>query len=302
VQYKWVGTTEFQPTGDFTLLEFSPMEYEETITITIVHAVSGKTEALALLSSATLLELAQLSMGLFGLNSSINLMKDGVLLDSSKTLLGAGVKNGDILSAHEFFGLKSDITAASNSSVTQLDFSSLLSGATGSTQSKHKNIGSEPESYFYPGMSLDEAIHHNSHPRSFAKILMENESLFKELNYHHPLLAEKMKNKSLEEITSLWRDEIVKGSIRAAHSYTERAMNEENMRKRLSGNPADVEALQFFKDKESTELINAQYQNVMENYPESMGKILMLYIDATVNGVSIQAFVDSGTSMEFVHT
>uniref|UniRef100_A0A7S1GPG5 Aspartic peptidase DDI1-type domain-containing protein n=2 Tax=Cyclophora tenuis TaxID=216820 RepID=A0A7S1GPG5_CYCTE len=33
---------------------------------------------------------------------------------------------------------------------------------------------------------------------------------------------------------------------------------------------------------------------MMQEYPEAMGRILMLYIEAKVNGTSIQAFVDSG--------
>jgi hypothetical protein len=284
---------------------------QQTISITIVHVTTGKAESLVLLHSATLLELEQLSVGLLDLNLPINLMKDGVILDSSKTLLEAGVRDGEILSVHEVYDLKYSIPNSSNSAAAQLDFSSLLTGAT--SMASHTSIVREssadtsswmkvatPEPFYYRGMSLDEAVSHNPHPRAFAKIIMENESLFKELNHHHPLLAEKMKNKSLEEITSLWRDEIVKGSIRAAHSHTERIIQEVKMRDQLSSNPADVEALQFFKDKENRELINAQYQNLMENYPESMGKILMLYIDATVNGISVQTFVDSGTFLKFV--
>lgn len=41
-------------------------------------------------------------------------------------------------------------------------------------------------------------------------------------------------------------------------------------------------------------MVNQNYEMAQENFPEFFGQITMLYIDAKVNGVPIQAFVDSG--------
>jgi DNA damage-inducible protein 1 len=46
--------------------------------------------------------------------------------------------------------------------------------------------------------------------------------------------------------------------------------------------------------QEYQKLIDAQYHQMMAEFPESMGRVLMLYIEAKVNNESVQAFVDSG--------
>lgn len=146
-------------------------------------------------------------------------------------------------------------------------------------------------------MGLDDAMMHNRHPRAFVELLFAHESLFKELNYHQPLLAAKLQavpNRSIEAATIIWRDELTKGSIRGAMAQTERRMKEQTMQQKLRDNPSDSDAKAYFSEKENKKLIEEQYRNAMEEFPESMGKILMLYVDTVVNGHPVQAFVDSG--------
>ena len=66
------------------------------------------------------------------------------------------------------------------------------------------------------------------------------------------------------------------------------------MHRRLRSNPTDREASEYFDQKIKQQNVDAQYRQMMNEFPESMGKVLMLYIDTEVNGHPIQAFVDSG--------
>lgn len=66
------------------------------------------------------------------------------------------------------------------------------------------------------------------------------------------------------------------------------------MKQRLSADPNDAEAVAFFAVAAQQKRIDEQYRHVIEEYPESMGRVHMLYIAAKINGHVIQAFCDSG--------
>lgn len=122
--------------------------------------------------------------------------------------------------------------------------------------------------------------------------------LFPELNYYSPRLAAKLNNGiTLEAATKIWREELVKGGISTAFRATIEFQQETKMKERLDNNPNDKVAKEYFKKKERLKLIDEQYQHVIAQYPESMGHILMLYIQAKMNGHSVQAFCDSGAQM-----
>lgn len=56
----------------------------------------------------------------------------------------------------------------------------------------------------------------------------------------------------------------------------------------------DEQANKYFGEKIQQENVMKQYYEMMEKYPEAMGRVLMLYIDVEVNGHTFHAFVDSG--------
>ena len=120
-------------------------------------------------------------------------------------------------------------------------------------------------------------------------------NLIKELNYHNPPLAAKLRAAGPGEAgIKLWREETIRGGIAGAVRTTQAQSKERDMRQRLQSNPNDIEAKKYFGEKERKKNVNDQYHQMMEEYPESMGRVLMLYIDSEVNGHPLQAFVDSG--------
>jgi hypothetical protein len=98
----------------------------------------------------------------------------------------------------------------------------------------------------------------------------------------------------LQEAARVWRSEIFKGTISSTLSRNESQTKESEMTRRLQQNPIDAEAKSFFDKKKKQQAVNEQYRQMMEEYPEAMGRVLMLYTEAEVNGHAIQAFVDSG--------
>lgn len=66
------------------------------------------------------------------------------------------------------------------------------------------------------------------------------------------------------------------------------------MKDRLSNNPNDAEAREYFRKQENQTRIHEQYRTVHEEYPESFSNIVMLYVEAKINGHIVQAFCDSG--------
>lgn len=66
------------------------------------------------------------------------------------------------------------------------------------------------------------------------------------------------------------------------------------MTARLQRDPMDAVANKYFGEKIRMENVQRQYEQMMEEYPESMGRVLMLYINVLVNEKPLQVFVDSG--------
>jgi len=169
-----------------------------------------------------------------------------------------------------------------------LDFSNLLMQAGAGTTSHND------EPVYYDGMTLNDAWDSNTRPEHIVKLLQTKDRLMKELNYHQPRLAEKIRNQPHDKAVQIWREEILKGGIQTAMNSTQKFHKEQEFRRRIQQNPNDAEAKEYFEDQKRRQKVQEQYFQMMNEYPESLGRVLMLYIEAKLNGHSVQAFVDSG--------
>jgi hypothetical protein len=149
----------------------------------------------------------------------------------------------------------------------------------------------------YPGINLDECMAKNPNPQCFIRVLLDptHPNLLKELNYHSPSLANRLKSaKDIVAATHIWSQHIQKNTMNSTLSKTLSLKKEAEMERKLRVNPMDEEANKYFGDKITKQNVEEQYMRMMEEFPESMGRVLMLYIDTEVNGRDIHAFVDSG--------
>lgn len=278
------------------------------ITITLLDSASGRSESLPVPTSTTIHELIDWCKGLFGVSGNLKLFKDGASLTDG-TLAAAGVGNGDLLAVQSVSasnGTSQSRAGAGNAG--GLDFSNLLGGSPAPAAAPSNNgtldfsslLGSSssskstPEPVYFDGMQIDDAMQYNPHPHAFCRLLLSKEHLQKELNYHNPLLAQKLIGQPLEKAVQIWREEMVKGGIQRAMHRTQNFHKEQEMKSRLDKNPDDTEAKEYFERKNAQKLIDEQHTQMMNEYPEAMGRVLMLYISAKINNHEIQAFCDSG--------
>jgi len=309
----------------------TPNTTNSSITVTLVNAATGQSESLPVQSTTTTVqELTEWAGALFGLDGVVVVLtKDGTKLNvgstATTTLQQAGIQNGDLIAVSTQSQHAAAAAPANNNAAGGLDFSSLLSGGAGGSSSSaaapapssgsgggldfssllsggatannnHNNAAGPPkEPVYYAGMNLNEAQAYNPHPASFCKLLLEKEHLRKELNYYSPRLAAKLyAGITLEAATAVWREEMVKGGIENALKATNKYHEETRMKERLARDANDAEAKAFFDKKDKKRLIDEQYHQVIEEYPESMGRVLMLYIAVKINGHTVEAFCDSG--------
>jgi predicted aspartyl protease len=282
---------------------------DDEITITLVDALTGRSESIPVPASSTtfpmVLELAQAMLfeDANGSSDEWQVIKDSRVLwrsssPAAATIRQAGINHGDLLVIAR---------SKSTSSAPALDFSSLSAGRSAPATSGGLDFSglrpapaaaAGPSSIvYYPNMNLSEAVEYNPRPENLVELLQTKDHLQKELNYHQPALAKQIREAlavSKEAAVQVWRNEMIRGSISSAMKQTQKYLVEQQMQQRLAQNPTDTEAVAYFAKQQNQALITEQYHQMMQEYPESMGKILMLYIDVKINGHSIQAFCDSG--------
>lgn len=270
------------------------------ITITLINPQTGLSESLPLTATVTINEVLELGTAILDVKgSNLVLVKDGKpLLPTSSSLSQAGVANGDLLV------VMSARTAAprpdtSSNGASGLDFSNLLGGSatTAAAPASRLPIDNNPTPIYYQGMNISDAVESNPHPKAIVKLLQAHSHLFKELNYHNPVLARKLENQQFERAVEIWRDEMVRGSIGTANAITQSFHKEKDYTERLKRDPNDTAAKEYFEQKGRKKLVDEQYRQAMQEYPESMGRVLMLYVEAKINNNPLQAFVDSGAQM-----
>ncbi|GKY94788.1 hypothetical protein MPSEU_000443900 [Mayamaea pseudoterrestris] len=278
-------------------------------TITLVAAVTGRSECIPVPSSTLIAEIISWAKALFGLdNDDLVLFRDGKpLLHTTVSLEAAGCQNGDLLAVQTRKSQSSQPAAPQQPAASGgLDFSNLLAaGGASSGSSGGNNLGSLassasqpngqlPAPVYWNGMDVNDAMHYNPHPHAFVTLLQSKEHLLKELNYHDPKLASQLRNKPLDQAVQFWRNHLVESGIKNAMRITESGRKESDMVRQLASNPDDAEAKEYFAAKERRSKVHEQYTQMMNEYPEALGQVLMLYVQAKINDHPIQAFCDSG--------
>jgi hypothetical protein len=269
----------------------------ESITVTLVDTASGQSESLPVPPTTTVQELSEWSKGIFGLSGDVRLYKDGApLAPPTASLQQAGIRHGDLVAAQVARAASAPPVPAPVAPAASggLDFSSLLGGPAAPNAAPSSQEQKPPDPVYYAGMHLNDAMGYNPHPHAFCTLVLTKEHLFKELNYHSPRLAEKLKGQPIDKAVTIWREEMVKGGIQQALTASKKYHQENTMKDRLTQNPNDTEAVAYFGKQERQKLVDMQYQQMKEEYPEALGRVLMLYVDTKINGHPIQAFCDSG--------
>ncbi len=301
------------------------------LTLTLTTLSGSATDSVQLPGSTTLSELKGLAPALLGMDAEagVTLSVGGRALVGS-TLESSGVQDGDLISVSVGSIVSHATVPAPAAQPTSggLDFSNLLglpppapspapsalaapapaaaSGLSfniaGLSNAAQRSFSNSATPVSWPGMSVDDLIENNPNPNVLIPLLLSpaHSSCLKELNHHNTALARKLTSLShdIPKATEVWREHVLTSSIKGAYRNNTKQRIEGEMEARLRRNPMDEEANKYFGEKIRKQNVDAQFELMMEQYPEScMGRILMLYIDCEINGHKFPAFVDSGAQM-----
>merc|ERR1719477_511848 len=120
-------------------------------------------------------------------------------------------------------------------------------------------------------------------PAWIREMLQANPDQLALLKQNNPRLAEAYESGNLEEFAKVLKEQ--QNARREREAQRIRMMN---------ADPFDLEAQRLIAKEIEQKNIDQNMELAMEASPESFGSVIMLYINCTVNGHQVKAFVDSG--------
>jgi len=188
------------------------------------------------------------------------------------TLAALGVKDGDLLMV--LGGGKRPAPQQQSRDPLALDFTNIKVPAhlLGNTRAGGASTSTAPPARASP----------DTDPARLHSLLMNSPDQLARLTQTNPMLADAAK-KGQDEFTKVFEEQ-------------EKVRLEEQRKriKLLTADPFDLEAQQLIQEEIKRKNIDANMEAAMEHSPESFGTVQMLYINCSVNGHPLKAFVDSG--------
>merc|ERR1740137_258877 len=120
-------------------------------------------------------------------------------------------------------------------------------------------------------------------PAWIREMLQANPDQLALLKQNNPRLSEAFESGNLEEFAKVLKEQ-----------QSARKDRETQRIRMMNADPFDLEAQKLIATEIAQKNIDQNMELAMEASPESFGSVIMLYINCTVNGHQVKAFVDSG--------
>jgi len=126
-------------------------------------------------------------------------------------------------------------------------------------------------------------------PAGLQAYLRANPQMLQQLRFADPELAEAASDANLARLTALL--------ARRQHAIQEQKMQEQRRIALLNADPFDIEAQRKIEEEVHASNVRENMEMAMEFHPESFTQVTMLYVPMEVNGVQVNALIDSGAQM-----
>ncbi|KAK3104875.1 hypothetical protein FSP39_012183 [Pinctada imbricata] len=200
------------------------------------------------------------------------------LHDDKRTLKSYGISNGDMVLLQHMRGSQgqgqtTSQQPAASPGVPQIDFGSInIPGAQGGGASAQPGPSGRPQA--------------PDDPRFIRELLLNSPHELALLKERNPPLAEALLSGNVEKFEEVFRQQ-----------QKERMEKERDRIRLINADPFDPGVQKQIAEEIRMKNVESNMESAIEYAPESFGQVVMLYIDCTVNGHHVKAFVDSGAQM-----
>lgn len=228
--------------------------------------------------------------------SEISLLHNGrPLYDDKKPLKHYGITDGDMVLLQQMRGNASAApprrapAARGAGPMPFIDFGSIeVPGEAGpSTSSTTPSTSAQPPR-IPPGANMSQSEQESllNDPVKLREALLSRPEEVAILKERNPPLAEALLSEDLDKFTQVFREQ-------------QREREEKNAERirMLNADPFDPDVQEKIAEEIRLKNVETNMETAMEFAPESFGQVIMLYIDCSVNGHPVKAFVDSGAQM-----